>query len=316
MLLSWIEIIAGLILLIFGADRFVTGAAQISRILGVSPLIIGLTIVGIATSVPEILVGSIAALEGKTHIAVGNAIGSNIANISLVLGGAAIFRPFVTSSKTLGLEYTLMLIAILMGLFVMVDLHISRLDGFALLTGMAGFLAWTIYVAKNTRPTDPLIKEVKLHLPESAGAGRSVTLFLIGFAILIMGAELLVTGAVKVARAYGISDLVIGLTIIAVGTSLPELAASIMSILKKETDLAIGNIIGSNIFNMLAVLGIPVLILPVDFESVVLTRDFSVMLGLSLFLGWIIFIYKKYDRLHGIILLSVFLGYQSWLFNR
>ena len=316
MFLSFIEVIAGLICLVFGADRFVTGAVQISRVIGVSPLIIGLTIVGMATSAPEILVGVVAALDNKTNIAVGNAIGSNIANIGLVLGGAIIFRPFITTAKKLGREYLAMMCAAFIGLAVMVDSYLGQSDGVILLFCLICFLAWSIHIAKTTEAPSFKNGSTTPYPLASDNIAKPTVLFCVGLAILFVGAELLVRGSTSVAKMFGLSDLVIGLTIVAVGTSLPELAASIMSIVKKEPDIAIGNIIGSNIFNMLAVLSIPVLIHPANFELDLLTRDFSIMLGLSLFLGWIIFIYKKYDRLHGFILLSIFLSYQCWLLIR
>jgi cation:H+ antiporter len=315
MFLYSFEIVAGLILLIFGADRFVSGAASISRILGISPLIIGITIVGMATSAPEILVGSVAAIDGKTGIAVGNAIGSNIANISLVLGGAALFLPFVATSKTLGREYLVMMGALLSGLIVMIDLYLSRIDALILLLGLITFIFWTIYMAKQSQEPDPLIIDIEHQIPITSSKSKSIVMLIVGLATLLLGAKILVTGAIDVAKAFGISDIVIGLTIIAVGTSLPELAASITSIIKNEADIAIGNIIGSNIFNILAVLSIPVLIHPDEFVSAVLTRDMSIMFILSLMLGWILFIRKKFDRPVGLILLSIFLGYQSWLFT-
>jgi cation:H+ antiporter len=197
----------------------------------------------------------------------------------------------------------------------MIDLSLDILDGVVLLTGLIAFLSWTVYLAMHARTSDPLIKEINQHFPESINTGKALLLLIAGLAVLILGAELLIMGAVNVAKAFGLSDLIIGLTIIAVGTSLPELAASIMSIIKKEADIAIGNIIGSNIFNILAVLGIPVLIHPGSFDSSVLTRDFSIMFMLSLILGVVIYKYKKFDRALGLILLSIFLAYQSWLFT-
>jgi cation:H+ antiporter len=316
MLTAWIQIISGLALLIYGADRFVTGAAQSARLLGVSPLIIGLTIVGMATSAPEVLVGSVAALDGKTGIAVGNAIGSNIANISLVLGGAVLFRPFLIDSKTLMREYLIMMAIFLLGYVILSDYSLDRLDAIILLLALAGFLAWTVYQARNPKHKDPYLEEISEHVAErEIRPWVSVLLLVGGLLILIAGAEVLVRGAVTFAQSMGISDLVIGLTIIAVGTSLPELAASIVSIIKNEADMAIGNIIGSNIFNMLDVLGIPVLIHPDGFAKEVITRDFVIMISLSLLLGWIIFTHKKFHRIYGFILLACFLGYQSWLFN-
>lgn len=315
-MLAWIQIISGLVLLVYGADRFVTGAAQTARILGVSPLIIGLTIVGMATSAPEILVGSVAAFNGKTSIAVGNAIGSNIANISLVLGGAVLFRPFLIDSKTLMREYLIMMAAFVLGLLVMLDYRLDKIDATILLVGLAGFLSWTVYQARRPKRQDPYLKEVSEHLPKKEiKPWMSLLLLIVGLLILFAGAEILIRGAVTFAESLGISDLVIGLTIIAVGTSLPELAASIMSIIKNEADMAIGNIIGSNIFNMLAVLGIPVLIHPASFGKEVLLRDFSIMTVLALLLGFIIFAHRRFHRIYGVIFMACFIGYQTWLFT-
>ncbi len=315
MFIAWIQIISGLALLIFGADRFVTGAAQTARLLGVSPLIIGLTIVGMATSAPEVLVGTVAALDGKTGIAVGNAIGSNIANISLVLGGAVLFHPFLIDSKTLMREYLIMMAIFVLGLVVMLDYRLDRIDAIILLSALAGFLTWTVFQARQPKRKDPYLKEVSEHVPDSKiRPWMSMLLLFGGLLILIGGAEILVRGAVSFAQSMGISDLVIGLTIIAVGTSLPELAASIVSIIKKEADMAIGNIIGSNIFNMLAVLGIPVLIHPDSFTKEVISRDFVIMTSLSLLLGWVIFAHRKFHRIYGVILMTCFITYQFWLF--
>jgi cation:H+ antiporter len=316
MFLTWIQIVSGLVLLVYGADRFVTGAAQTARILGVSPLIIGLTIVGMATSAPEILVGSVAASSGKSSIAVGNAIGSNIANISLVLGGAVLFKPFLIDSKTLMREYLIMMAVFILGFIVMLDYGLDRLDAAILLFALLCFMLWTIYHAKHPKRPDPYLSDVKEHLPEEKVRPMiSIVLLVGGLLILFAGAEILVHGAVTLAQSMGISDLVIGLTIIAVGTSLPELAASIMSIIKNEADMAIGNVIGSNIFNMLAVLGVPILIHPDSFAKEVITRDFIIMIALSLLLGWVIFAHKKFHRIYGAILMSCFIGYQSWLFT-
>jgi cation:H+ antiporter len=314
MFISWIEIIAGLGLLVYGADRFVTGSAQISRIFKIPPLIIGLTIVGISTSVPEILVGTVAALDGKTHIAVGNAIGSNIANMSLVLGGAALFKEFHINSKTVTREYLVMMIVLFLGLLLMLDRYLDRIDACILLFGLVGFLVWTVYIARHARASDPIVNEIKQELPQVDSTPKSIVLLLGGLVVLFLGAETLIDGAVKVAEFYRISDLVIGLTIIAVGTSLPELAATIVAVYKDEADLAIGNIIGSNIFNFLAVLGIPVLIHPDRFGIEVLVRDLPLMLGLSVLLGGIILYFKKFNRLSAIVLLMIFAVYQIQLF--
>lgn len=316
MLLAITAIIGGLFLLVYGADRFVTGAAQTARSFGIPPLIIGMTVVGIATSAPEVLVGVIAALDGKTSIAVGNAIGSNIANLGMVLGGTALFFPFVVASKTLRREYLLMCATIVLALLLSLDHQISRIDGLLLILCLFVIICWIVKLAKASPKSDALAGEFEQELKAVVPIGRSLILLLIGLVLLLAGAELLVSGAIFIAKSFGVSDLIIGLTIIAIGTSLPELAASIISVIKKEADIAIGNIIGSNMFNMLMVLGVPSIIYPGVFGHEVLVRDFPVMILLTLMMGWMVFVYGhgKFNRIKGGILLSCFIAYQSWLF--
>ena len=317
-MLSYLGILIGLILLAIGADCFVDGAANIARRFGISTLIIGMSIVGLATSAPEILVGIIAALEGKTEIAIGNAIGSNIANIGLVLGFTVVVIPIMVASQTLKREYLIMILALVLALGLMLDQRLSRLDAVFLLMGLAAANFAIIYLAKNKPIADPLADEFqhKLSGPKTSW-GKDIFLFIFGLALLLGGAHLLVESAVIVARRFGLSDLVIGLTIIAVGTSLPELAASITAAKKDEADIAIGNIIGSNMFNVLAVVGIPAMIHPTDFSAQVLLRDFPIMVGLSLLMGWMVFVHGigKFSRAEGSILLLGFIAYQYWLFT-
>jgi cation:H+ antiporter len=317
MLLESAGILFGLLLLVIGADRFVIGAANIARILGMPPLIIGLTVVGIVTSAPEILVGSVAALEGKTEIAIGNAIGSNIANIGMVLGISVLIIPMVITSRTLRREFRLMLLSVIIALLLLIDQELSRMDSMVLLLILIGFMYWIIKIARQTARNDPLIREYKQELSATTPLSQSIIFLLVGLVVLLGGAELLVRCSVVIAEHFGISDLVIGLTIIAVGTSLPELAASIMCVIKKEADIAVGNVIGSNMFNMLAVIGIPGLIHPSGFESGVLLRDFPVMLGLTLVMGWMVFLHGagRFDRIEGSFLLICFVSYQYWLFT-
>lgn len=316
MLLEYLGILAGLVFLVFGADRFVIGAANIARGMGMPPLVIGLTIVSIATSAPEVLVGSVAAIDGKLEIAIGNAIGSNIANIGLVLGVSALILPVKIASKTLRQEYLLMSVAAVAAILLMLDYELSRMDSIILLAILAGFLCWIVRIAKHTPVSDPLTGEFELELAQIMPLKKSLLFFLMGLILLLGGAELLVRCCVAVAESFGISDLVIGLTIIAIGTSLPELAASIMSVLKKEADIAVGNVVGSNMFNMLAVIGVPVLIQPSTFGGEVLLRDFPVMIAMTLIMGWMVFIRKpgQFDRIEGAILLICFISYQYWLF--
>ncbi len=318
MLVSCLLVLIGLALLIYGADMFVNGASSIARQLGMPPLIIGLTIVGFATSAPEILVGTVSALQDKTAIAIGNALGSNITNIGLVLGVSILLLPITVASRTIKREYGLMCIALFLALLLMLDGHLSRIDAIILLVALLGSLGWIVWIAKKSSANDPLISEFEQELSEPEPTKIAVVKLLIGLILLVGGADLLVRGAVFIAESYGVSDLVIGLTIVAIGTSLPELAASIASILKKEADIAIGNIIGSNMFNILAVLGIPALINPDYFASEVLTRDYPAMIGLSLLLGAMIFISSKGKlvRIEGAILLACFIGYQYVLFSQ
>ncbi|NIN34884.1 MAG: calcium/sodium antiporter [Gammaproteobacteria bacterium] len=315
MLLEYLGVLGGLILLIFGADRFVLGAANIARNMGVSPLIIGVSIVGIATSAPEILVSSAAAIDGKTEIAIGNAIGSNIANIGMVLGLTALLKPIMISSKTLRQEYLLMFLSAIIAFSVLFNLDLSRVDSLILMTVLAFFIWWIIQMAKQSLYTDPIVGEFEKELAIVTSLPRSFTLTLIGLLLLLGGAELLINSSVAIANYFGLSDLVIGLTIIAIGTSLPELAAAIMSVIKNEADIAVGNVLGSNMFNMLAVIGIPGLIQPTQYEEAVLYRDLPVMLGLTVLIGLMAFLQKRgrFARIEGIVLLLCFLSYQYWL---
>ncbi len=317
MILNYLGILAGLALLVYGADRFVEGAANIARYLGMPPLLIGLTIVGMATSAPEILVGVVAALEGKTEIAIGNAIGSNIANIGLVLGFTVILMPVTVASQTLKREFFIMGLAILLAVGLMWNQNLSHLDAVFLLVGLTVAILSVIVLAKKSAKTDPLLSEFESELPEKSNVAKSIFLFFLGLGLLLGGAYVLVECAIVVAKHFGLSDLIIGLTIIAIGTSLPELAASIMAVKKNEADIAIGNVIGSNMFNMLAVIGIPGMIHATDFDSIVLHRDFPVMIGMTLLMGYMVFIRGagKFDRAEGTTLLICFIAYQSWLFS-
>lgn len=317
MLLAALAVIAGLFLLSYGADRFVVAAAATARNLGVSPLVIGLTIVGMATSLPEVLVGSVAALQDHIEIAIGNAVGSNIANIALVMGFTAALYPITVASISIRREYALMLAASLLAGLLLVDLDLSRLDGALLLAGLAAAILIIVRLALAIRDSgDPLVAESDQEYRVTLSQGRALVWLIVGLALLLGGAELLVRGAVVIARGFGISDLVIGLTIIAVGTSLPELAASVMSLVKREADIAMGNIIGSNMFNMLAVLGVPALLQPGRFDADVVARDWPIMFGLSLAMGVMLFLTGRgrIGRGEGLLLLLCFCGYQSWLF--
>ncbi len=305
-----VAVISGFALLVWGADRFVYGAAATAVNLGVSPLIIGLTVVGIGTSAPEILVSVMAALQGNPAMGVGNALGSNIANIALVLGITAMITPLVVKSNILKREYPLMFAFMLLALLLMIDGNLSRIDGLILLTGLVFLIGWMIHTARQ-KPDDSMEQEFEEEIPHIS-TSRAIFWLLIGMALLLGSSRLLVWGAVDIAHSLGISDLVIGLTIVAIGTSLPELAASVMSALKNEPDIAIGNIIGSNMFNLLAVLGLPGLIQPLDLDPAVLGRDFPFMIGLSIAL--FIMAYGRFshgviNRFEGFLLTAAYGGY-------
>ena len=317
MLLDIAAIIAGFALLVWGADRFVTGASSIARNLGISPLLIGLTIVGLGTSAPEIMVSSMASFQGNAGLAIGNAIGSNIANIGLILGITALVIPLNVRSQTLQREYPMLLAVCLITLLLMLDGTLGRIDGLVLLVGLVTILFGMARIAMRSMASDPMESEFQAELPERMSSQRATAYFIGGLALLLISSKILVWGAVNIATAFGISDLIIGLTIIALGTSLPELAASIASAIKKEHDIAIGNIIGSNMYNLLAVLAVPGLVAPGQFDPIILSRDMPMMLGLTLALyvmGYGFGGQGKINRFEGALLIIAFIGYQTMLF--
>ncbi len=312
---SIMAIIIGFGLLIWGAERFVHGASAIAKNFGVPPLIIGLTIVGIGTSAPEILISIIAAYQGNPALAVGNALGSNITNIALVLGITAIVMPLTVKSETLRREYPIMFIIMLVALMLLMDNHLGQIDGLILISGLFVMLYWMIQQGKKNK-RDPLEKEFEQEIPKIS-TQKALLWFTIGLVLLIISSRGLVWGSVNIAKAAGISDLVIGLTIVAIGTSLPELAASIVSALKKEHDIAIGNIIGSNMFNLLVVLGIPGLISPHIIDPAILSRDFFFMIGLSIALFIMAYGFKgegRINRFEGSLLIGGYTAYMVVLY--
>ena len=318
MLENILIIIAGFLILLYGADRFVTGAAATARNLGVSPLIIGLTIVGFGTSAPEILISVVSSMGGNPGLAIGNAIGSNITNIALVLGTTALITPLDVRSETLRREYPILFAVTLVVLVLLMDGYFSRLDGLIMLAGLAVLIYGIVMIGMRSRTTDPISQEFAQEIPaKGMKTPRAVLWFSIGFFLLLLGSKLLVMGAVEIAHMWGVSDLVIGLTIVAIGTSLPELAASIMSALKKEPDIAIGNIIGSNMFNLLAVLSLPGIIDPGPLQHEVMNRDFPIMIGLTVLLFVMAYGFKgpgRVNRIEGGLLLMAFIAYQLLLY--
>ncbi len=317
---SLIAIVAGFALLVWGADRFVTGASATARNLGVSPLVIGLTIVGFGTSAPEMLVSAIAAGSGNPDIGIGNAIGSNITNIGLVIGITALIAPLKVCSDTLKREFPLLFLVMLIALGLLLDGHMGRFDGITLLIGMAALVYWMVSLGLRQRRNgpDPMSSEYSDEIPKHMPMWQAVLWLLVGMAVLLGSSRLLVWGTVNVAQWFGISDLVIGLTIVAIGTSLPELAASVMSALKNEHDIAIGNILGSNMFNLLAVLGMPGLLHPGATPAELLSRDFPMMILLTVGLFSMSYGFRKpgtVTRGEGALLLAGYLAYLGMLYH-
>ena len=329
-------IVVGLGLLMFGADRFVDGAAALAANLGVPPLLVGLTVVGFGTSAPELLVAASASFAGNPSIAVGNAIGSNIANIGLVLGVTALVMPLAVHSRVLKQEFPIMFAAMLLALLLFWDGHLDRQDGLYLVAGlfvMMGLTTWlglragrnihkgdnNDFIAGETKapedalPVDVLVDELEIPVFSTK---RALMLSFIGLVCLIIGADRLVSGAVTIATHFGVSELVIGLTIVAIGTSLPELAASVASALKGESDIALGNVIGSNMFNILGVTAAPALILPSVIEPAVISRDLPIMFGLSIAIYFMSMgKVGQITRVGGFFLLAAFISYQYVLYG-
>ena len=318
MLPSLAAIALGLAALVWSADRFVDGAVSIARHLGVSSMIIGITVIGFGTSAPEILISVIAVLEQTPDIAIGNALGSNIANIGLILGITALVMPLPIGKEVLNQEFPLLLLATAVMSWCLYDGVLDTLDGTLLLTLLA-LILWYLVKAHQRNPAASaseieLVDDNQEDMSFLAAGGW----VFIGLILLVGSSKLLVWGATEIAYELGISELIIGLTIVALGTSLPELAASIASIKKNEPDLAIGNIIGSNLFNSLAVIGIPATITSFNISELAVTRDLPVVIAITLlFYGLSRFPatgVQSLSRLKGLWLLSAFVIYQLYLY--
>ncbi len=310
------NVVVGLTLLIWGADRFVHGAAALARNLGVAPLMIGLTIVAFATSAPEILVSVIAALRGEPDLAVGNAIGSNIANIGLVLGMVALIRPIELKSATLRREMPALLAVSLLTVALFLDSALNRVDGFVLLTGLVIVVIWLVRLGLRSSATDPLQADFEAEIPKDMKTWVALTWLIIGLASLLFGAELLVDGAIAIARRIGVSEVVIGITLVALATSLPELAVSAVGAIRGEYGLAIGNIVGSNIFNLLAVIGVAAAIQPAVLPPTVLSLHIFVMVAFTLVLFAMTYEYDgrgAISRFEGLMLVAAYLAFTAYV---
>ena len=318
MILYLATIIAGFAILVWSADKFVDGASATAKHLGMPSLLIGILIVGFGTSAPEMVVSAIAAMEGNPGLALGNAIGSNIVNIALILGITALIAPITVNSKIVKKEIPLLLLIVLVIGYLLFDNTLTLLEGIILLFGFFALVGWSIFAAIKGKG-DALELEMEDELIEQDMSLKTGIIWLvIGLILLIASSRLLVWGAVGVATEFGVSDLIIGLTIVALGTSLPELAASIIAARKGEHDIAIGNVVGSNMFNILAVIGIAVVIAPMNNIPVeVLQRDWIVMLVLTIALLAMSYGFRAkngvINRIEGIILILCYVAYNTYL---
>ncbi|AFI84397.1 calcium/sodium antiporter [Methylophaga nitratireducenticrescens] len=319
MTLAFAAVIFGLILLVWSADQFIDGAAVSARYFGMPPLLIGMVIVGFGTSAPEMVVSALAATQGNPGLALGNAYGSNITNIALILGLTAVLSPIAVHSQVLRKELPILIAMTALAAWQLADGSLSRLDAGVLIVVFFMLMGWTIYQGMQKSP-DAFGTEIEAEFnTESMSLKKALIWLFIGLVLLIISSRILVWGAVEIAVAFGVSDLIIGLTIVAIGTSLPELASSLIAVKKGEHDIALGNVIGSNLFNTLAVVGIAGLIHPFGVPAQILTRDIAVMAGLTI----AIFIFGfglrgrqgRINRVEGSALMLVFVAYTAYLIS-
>lgn len=317
MLVPILAVLGGLIVLVLSSDRFVDGAAATARHFGMPSLLIGMVVVGFGTSAPEIVVSTLSALQGNPGIALGNAYGSNIANICLILGITAIINPVTVSSRILKKELPILTLLTLLSVALLYDLELSHFDAALILVLFALLMIWSIYQGLK-EGNDRLAEEIDEEVPAPLSLKRSLSYLFLGLLFLILSSRVLVWGAVEIARYFGASDLVIGLTIVAMGTSLPELASSILAAEKGEHDIALGNVIGSNLFNTTAVVGIAGAIHPFTIDPMVIRRDMPLMTLLTISLFLIGYRFKKdrqgrVNRIEGSFLLLCYFAYTAYL---
>lgn len=321
LILPLIVLFVGLALLVWSSDIFIEGAASTAIHMNISPLIIGVVVLGFGTSAPEILVAILASIDDSPGLAIGNVVGSNIANIGLVLGVTAIISPVVIKSSLLKREFPILLAISLVGILLMLDQDLDFTDGIILLALLLIVMTWMIRANKNINPNDPLaektIEELE-DLPKLSNQ-KALSFLILGLVILMISAKMMVWGAVEIAHFFHVPEMIIGLTIVAIGTSLPELAAAITAAKKGEADLMIGNILGSNLFNLLAVMSMPALIAPSVIDNATLLLDYPIMLALTLAMLLVALPRKGkavITKTEGYILLISFIGYMLLLYFR
>lgn len=319
MIVGWIKLVAGLIILIAGGEWLVRSSVRLALFFKVSSMVIGLTIVSMGTSFPELVVSVNAALDGHPDIALGNVVGSNIANLALVMGLSALLLPMAIQRSSVIIDWPVMLVATIVMILFSLDLRISTLEGAILVCALVAYNLFTIKAARNASgdvdsEIDPLVDELAEKRFTSADMLRVSILLVGGLVALVFGADLLVDGAVSVARSFGIEERVIGLTIVAFGTSAPELATSLIAVYRRETSIGIGNLIGSNIFNILGILGITAIVSPINVNEEILGFDYYWVIGVPLLLFPFLISRMKITRLEGTILFGSYLVYIFLLF--
>jgi cation:H+ antiporter len=308
-------LLAGLVLLYFGAEGLVRGSSSIALRLGVSPLLIGLTVVAFGTSAPELVVSLKAALMGQGDISVGNVVGSNICNIGLILGFCALIVPIKVASQIVRVDTPIMIAVTGLALVLLYDGMLSRLEGIFLFSLLVVYIIFSILLAKK-KPADALSSEFSEEIKMSKkGLVLDLAMVIGGLVMLVFGARFLVDSAIEIARSIGLSEAVIGLTIVAIGTSLPEFATSLVAALKKEADIAVGNVVGSNIFNILGILGISAVVTPLS-SSGITGIDLGVMATFALALWCFSITGHRISRAEGILMIVAYAGYVAWLVAR
>ena len=316
MLLAILQLISGFILLVWAADRLVAGASGLASNYGISPLIIGLTIIGFGTSAPEIVVSAVASLNGNPGLALGNALGSNITNIGLVVGITTLLYRLKVNSGTLRREAPVLMIIMILVAALMWDLELQQLDGFILLGGLITMIIWMVWLGLRSNNDDALIQELEAEIPKDMPTKRAIIWTLVGLIALPLSSNILITGAITIATIMQISDTIVGLTILALGTSLPELAACLAAAMKRQDELAIGNILGSNMFNLLGVLGVAASIQSITFDHIIFNRDVVIMFIITIALFALAIRpsgIKRINRIGGTLLLAGYLIYLAIL---
>jgi cation:H+ antiporter len=295
-----ISIVTGILLLYIGAESLVRGSSRLAAHFGIPPLIIGLTIVAFGTSAPELTVSISAALKGANDVAIGNVVGSNIFNIAVILGITALIRPPSVHLDLIRREIPFMIFVSMLGFGLVFYGHVTRIAGIALFLGLCGYTFFSIRAAKGQPDGEQSDRSV-----EPSPVWLCGVLIIAGLAVLVLGSNLFVAGSVAIARDFGVSEAIIGLTIVAAGTSLPELATSLVAAIKKESDVAIGNIVGSNIFNILCILGLTSSIMPMEVGGIGM-KDAAFMFGLSILLLPFAFSQRSISRVEGFVFLSIY----------